>query len=122
VCRRAEVRSSRTGQLDGAAIDAFNVVASRLPGCASPTRNIIATRDERAPTAHDIAAETPDRGQLPDRVRSLLDRRGSAVHARRTAYRHWHEEPQDLLAERQRSIDQYLSRQQDQGLDYGLDL
>ena len=32
-------------------------------------RAIIANHDEQARTAHDIAAETPDRDQLPDRVR-----------------------------------------------------
>jgi len=91
---------------------------------ADLTRNIIATRDQRARTAHDIAAST-DREQLPGRVRSLLvDRRAHAVHARRSAYRNWQDETLDLQIERQRWTDQYLSRDRDrdQGLDYGLEM
>ena len=85
-------------------------------------RAIIATHDEQARTADDIAAETADRDQLPDRVRRLLDRRTGAVQRRRAAYRHSEEETQDLLAERQRWIDQHIHRSQDRGLDYGIDL
>jgi hypothetical protein len=83
-------------------------------------RAIIANHDDRAHTAHYIAAET-DTEQLPDRVASLLARRTVAVQARRTAYRQWNEAAQELL-ERQRWIDQHLSRSQDQGLDHGIDL
>ena len=73
------------------------------------------TRSPQAPTA---------RGISPDRVRSLSDRRAHAVQSRRTAYRHWHEEPLELVAERQRWIDQHIGRDrsQDQGLDDGIDL
>ena len=95
------------------------------PGPASEqlVRGIIAARDDRARTAHQVAAST-DREDLPDRVRSLSDRRAHAVQSRRTAYRHWHEETQELVAERQRWIDQHIGRDrsQDQGLDYGIDL
>ena len=86
-------------------------------------RGIIGAGDERARTAHDVAAET-DRDQLPDRVASLLEHRTRAVAARRTAYRHWHHEIEDLAAERQQRIDQHLNRDrsQDHSLDYGLDL
>jgi hypothetical protein len=51
------------------------------------------------------------------------DRRAHAVQSRRTAYRHWHEETQELVAERHRWIDQHIGRDrsQDQGLDYGID-
>ena len=64
------------------------------------------------------------RGGSPDRVGSLSDGRAHAVQSRRTAYRHWHEETQELVAERQRWIDQHIGRDrsQDQGLDYGIDL
>ena len=41
---------------------------------AQLVRGIIATRDDRARTAHQVAAST-DREDLPDRVRSLSDRR-----------------------------------------------
>ena len=36
--------------------------------------------DEQAHTAHDIAADAPDRDQLPDQVRSLLKVPGERVH------------------------------------------
>lgn len=61
-------------------------------------------------------------GQLPDRVQWVLDRRANAVQARRTAYRHWVDAMQEQAAERERWIDQQLSRSRDQGLDYGLEL
>jgi len=75
-------------------------------------------------TAHQVAASTDREGDLPDPVRSLSDRRAHAVQSRRTAYRHWHEETQELAAERQRWIDQHIGRDrsEDQGLDYGIDL
>ncbi len=89
---------------------------------AQLARALIANHDEQARTAHDIAAETHDHDQLPDRVRRLLDRRAGAVQRRRAAYRHWQEETQELLAERHRWNDQHIHRSQDQGLDYGIDL
>jgi ATP-dependent exoDNAse (exonuclease V) alpha subunit len=86
-------------------------------------RSIVGNRDDQAHTAHDVAATT-DQELLPARVASLLERRTHAVRARRTAYRHWYEETQEQLAQRQQWIDQHLSRDrgQDQSLDYGLDL
>jgi hypothetical protein len=84
-------------------------------------RGIIANHDQQARTAHDIA-EATDRARLPDRVRSLLNRRTNAVQARRAAYRNWCEETAQRLAERERWIDQHLSRTREQGLDYGIDL
>ena len=91
---------------------------------AQLVRGIIANHDEQARTAHQVAASTDREGDLPDRVRSLSDRRAHAVQSRRTAYRHWQEETQELVAERQRWIDQHIGRDrsQDQGLDYGSDL
>jgi hypothetical protein len=84
-------------------------------------RNIIVSRDERPRTAHDTAAETTDHDQLPDRVRRLLDRR-AAVHRRRAAYQNWCDANATLLAERQRWIDQHLSRSQEQSRDCGISL
>ncbi|KPN46516.1 MobF family relaxase [Mycobacterium intracellulare] len=91
---------------------------------AQLVRTIIANRDERARTAHDIAAHTQDRAQLPQRMQHLLARHTNAVHARRTAYARWHDDILDERIERQRFIDEHLSRSQDreQGLDYGLEL
>ena len=91
-------------------------------GAAQLVRGIIANHDEQARSAHDIAAHTDDRDQLPERVRRLLDRRTHAVHARRAAYQRWCDETAQLAAERERWIDQHVSRQQDRGLDYGIDV
>jgi len=90
---------------------------------AQLVRGIIATRDDRARTAHQVAASTDREGDLPDPVRSLSDRRAHAVQSRRTAYQHWHEETQELVTERQRWIDQHIGRDrsQVQGLDHGID-
>jgi len=52
-------------------------------------RDIIDTHDDQSHTAHRIAAETEEREQLPERVRSLLGRRDRAIHAWRAAYRNW---------------------------------
>jgi ATP-dependent exoDNAse (exonuclease V) beta subunit len=84
-------------------------------------RAIIANHNDQARTAHHIAAQTPDRDQLPDRVQSLLDRRANAVQHRRTLHQTWWQQTHEWAAERQRSIDQHLSRTQDQGLDYGIE-
>jgi hypothetical protein len=88
---------------------------------AALLRGIIANHDDRAHTAHDIAADT-DQELLPARVASLLERRTHAVQARRAAYRHWQEQTQDMLAEQQWWIEQHISCSQHQGLDYGLGL
>ena len=66
---------------------------------------------------HDTnQAEIEDRDELPDRVRRLLDRRIHAVQARRAAYRHWCDETAELLAERERWIDQHIPPQPRSGL------
>jgi len=83
-------------------------------------RAIIATRDQQPRTAHDIAAGT-DREQLPERVRSLLDRRTHAMHARRAAYCRWQDATFDQLLERQGWIEQHLHRGQERGRERGLD-
>ena len=84
-------------------------------------RSIIATHDEPI-TAHDMAAQA-SADQLPDIVRSLIDRRATAVNRRRLAYqaagrtatlRHWRD--MELAQER------HTSRDQHQSLDYGLDV
>jgi hypothetical protein len=85
-------------------------------------RGLIANHDDQARTAHHIAADTTDRDQLPDRVRSLLDRRAAAVHARRLAYRSWCAETHERVLQRQQWIEQHISRSQDHGLEYGIDL
>jgi hypothetical protein len=85
-------------------------------------RAIIANHDQRARTAHDIAAETPDPRQLPDRVQSVLDRRANAVATRRNHYQAACRQARDVVIDRQLSHDRHLSHSRDQSLDYGLDL
>ena len=85
-------------------------------------RNIIGTRDERARTAHDIAAETEDRAQLPEHVQHLLAGRANAMRHRRNHYRAWCCQASDWAIDWQLSRDQHLSRSRDQGLDCGIDL
>ena len=89
---------------------------------AQLVRAIIANHDEQAHTAHDIAAEVQDRDHLPDRVRQLLDRRARAVHRRPAAYQNGCDASAELLAERQRWIDQHLARNREQSRDYGIEL
>jgi len=91
---------------------------------AQLVRTIIANRDDQARTAHDIAAHTQDRTQLPQRMQHLLARHTNAVKARRAAYRQSIEATVDERIEQQRFIDEHLSRDQDreQGIDYGLEL
>ena len=60
---------------------------------AQLVRAIIANLHEQARTAHHIAAETSDPGQLPDRIHRLFDRRATAVATRRTATRHGADRP-----------------------------
>ena len=84
-------------------------------------RAIIANHDEQARTAHDVA-EAADRDQLPDRVRRLLDRRTNAAYRRRAAYRNWCDANAEQLIERQRWIDQHLSRSHEQSRGCGIEL
>ena len=88
---------------------------------AQLVRAIIANHDEQARTAHDVA-EAADRDQLPDRVRRLLDRRTNAVYRRRAAYRNWCDANAEQLIERQRWIDQHLSRSHEQSRGCGIEL
>jgi conjugative relaxase-like TrwC/TraI family protein len=85
-------------------------------------RAIIGNRDDQARTAHDIAAHTHDRTQLPQRVQHLLDQHTNAVQTRRRIYRQSIQVTVDERIEQQRFIDAHLSRDREQGLDYGLEL
>ena len=99
-------------------------VARRDSGreAANLVRAILANRDDQARTAHHIAAETPDPDQLPERVHRLLDHRAAAVHARRLVYRSWCAETHERVLQRQQWIEHDISRSQDHGLEYGIDL
>jgi conjugative relaxase-like TrwC/TraI family protein len=89
---------------------------------AQLVRALIANHDTQARTAHDVAAQTQDREQLPERVRGLLERRTHLVYTRQIAYRHWQDENLDRQIEWERTLNQHLSRDREQGLDYGLEL
>ncbi|WP_343575576.1 helicase C-terminal domain-containing protein [Mycobacterium sp.] len=84
---------------------------------AQLVRAILAHRDDQARTAHDIA-DRAVRGQLPERVQDFIDRRSSAVQARRSAHltRYQSHPKHDL--EHRRELSQH--RERDQG--YGLEL
>jgi hypothetical protein len=56
-------------------------------------RAILANHDPTPVTAHDYAAQAPG-AALPDRVRSLLNRRTTAAHRRRATYEAWRTEAQ----------------------------
>ena len=73
---------------------------------AQLVRTIIATHDDQARTAHDIAADAAYHEQLPERVHSLLTRRANAVQRRQVAYQHWQDEDMDLPIEGQGALDQ----------------
>jgi ATP-dependent exoDNAse (exonuclease V) alpha subunit len=83
-------------------------------------RSVIANHDDQARTAHDVAAETQDRGLMPDRVRRLLDCRARAGGARLCRYRDWAGSIQPLAAERDRSIDHHIGR--GSGFEHDIDL
>jgi hypothetical protein len=93
---------------------------------AQLVRAIIGTHNEQARTAHDIADQTTDRAQLPERIQHLLARRATAIYARRTTYARWHNDLLDEHIERQRFTAEHLSRNQnrEQGIDQndGLEL
>jgi hypothetical protein len=89
---------------------------------AQLARSIIASRDERARTAHDIAAQTQERAQLPDRVARFAARRAQAVAARRAAHRHWCQEVAEAALQRHQWIEQHREHSREQGIDYGLEL
>jgi hypothetical protein len=55
---------------------------------ADIVRAVLANHDPTSVTAHDYAAQTPG-AALPDRVRSLLNRRTTAARRRRATYEIW---------------------------------
>jgi hypothetical protein len=58
---------------------------------ANLIRAILANHDQTPVTAHDYAANTPA-AALPDRIRSLLNRRTTSAHRRRATYETWRTE------------------------------
>jgi hypothetical protein len=84
-------------------------------------RAIVAT-DSAAQTAHNLAAGTDPEQLSPLVARVLIERRAQAVQARRRTYQGWHVQTRDRQAGRERDTDQRLSRDQQQPMDYGLEL
>jgi len=83
-------------------------------------RGILA-HDQPSVTAHDYAANT--RGEaLPDRVRSLLERRAAATDRRNAVYQAWHTEREAAAREWEQAREQHISRSLDRSSDYGIEL
>ena len=82
-------------------------------------RDIIATHDERARTAHDVSAAT-EREHLPEPVGSLVDRRTKATERRRRNYLNWQEQTHTATSDTERWREQQLSRTSSP--DYGIQL
>jgi hypothetical protein len=81
----------------------------------------ILANDEPAITAHDYASLVHGEA-LPDRVRSLLDKRATATERRRESHQTWlaaKQEHDRCMAE---AREQHISRSQHRGTDYGLEL
>ncbi|WP_179476126.1 MobF family relaxase [Mycolicibacterium vinylchloridicum] len=81
----------------------------------------ILANDEPAITAHDYAAQTADEA-LPDRVRSLLDRRTTATERRRGGYQAWQAARQEHDLSRAQAQHRHTDRSQHRSSDYGLEL
>jgi hypothetical protein len=88
---------------------------------ASLIRAILANPDQAPVTAHDYAAQTPGEA-LPDRARSLLDRRAAATDRRNADYQAWQTETQDHSRRMNQNPEQHISRNRDRSSDYGIEL
>jgi conjugative relaxase-like TrwC/TraI family protein len=82
-------------------------------------RDIIATQDERARTAHDVSAAT-ERQHLPEPLGSPVDCRTKATERRRRDYSNWRQQTQTVTTDTERRREQQLSRTSNP--DYGIEL
>jgi hypothetical protein len=82
-------------------------------------RAVLANHDPTPATAHDYAAQTPT-AALPDRVRSLLNRRTTAAHRRRATYETWRTEAATHAQSISRAYERAHSR--DRSPDMGIEL
>jgi ATP-dependent exoDNAse (exonuclease V) beta subunit len=82
-------------------------------------RDIIAARDERARTAHDVSATT-EREHLPEPVGSLVDLRTKAAERRCRNYSNWQEQTHTTTSDTERWTEQQISRTSSP--DYGIQL
>jgi hypothetical protein len=88
---------------------------------ASLIRAILANHDQAPITAHDYAAHTPV-AALPDRVRSLLNRRTTAAHRRRATYETWQTEADSHAQSMSRARERASSKSRDRSPDTGIEL
>jgi hypothetical protein len=88
---------------------------------AAIVRAILANHDPTPVTAHDYAAHTPG-AALPDRVRSLLNRRTTATHRRRATYETWRTEAESQAQSMSRARDRATSKSRDRSPDLGIEL
>ena len=86
---------------------------------ADIVRAVLANYDPTPVTALDYAAQTPGTA-LPDRVRSLLNRRTIAAHRRRATYETWHTEAETHAQSMSRARGRAASR--DRSPDTGIEL
>jgi hypothetical protein len=86
---------------------------------ADIVRAVLANDDPTPVTAHDYAAQTPA-AALPDRVRSLLNRRATAAHRRQATYETWRTEAQTHAQSMSRARERAASR--DRSPDTGIEL
>ena len=82
-------------------------------------RAILANYDPTPVTAHDYATQTPA-AALPDRVRSLLNRRATATRCRRAVYETWRTEAKNHAQSMSRARERATSR--DRSPDRGIEL
>jgi ATP-dependent exoDNAse (exonuclease V) alpha subunit len=83
-------------------------------------RGILAN-DQPAITAHDYAAHTLGQA-LPDRVRSLLQRRATATDRRHAVYQAWQTERQAAASRLEQAREEHISRSRDRSSDYGIEI
>jgi conjugative relaxase-like TrwC/TraI family protein len=84
-------------------------------------RAILANHDQAPVTAHDYAAQTPGTA-LPDRVRSLLNRRTTAAHRRRATYETWRTAAENHAQSMSRARDRSASKSRDRSPDTAIEL
>jgi hypothetical protein len=77
---------------------------------ADIVRAVLANHDPTPVTAHDYAAQTPG-AALPDRVRSLLNRRTTAAHRRQAIYETWSTEAENHAQPMSRARERAHSRE-----------
>lgn len=97
-------------------------VAERRDGreAADLLREILAN-DQQAVTAHDYATRAPDE-TLPDRFRSLLNRRAPATNRRNADYQAWQSDRREYERSVEKARDQHLSQSRDRSSHCGTEL